>query len=115
MIARHPTLREYDFHRCMQFSRLKAVRGARAALRRLPAGLGQVDAAVCWVSAQRASLGRPAAIGVMSGRLPTLGCASTNLFRWSRPRTVDLLVPAEAEFVLEGTVFCDRATPKALL
>jgi UbiD family decarboxylase len=114
MIARHPVYgQNMDFHRCMQFSETEmAVRVVRG--RHFDAflqDLGQVDVAIC--------LGNPPnvlAAGATSVELGideleianALGLQIDEPVRVVKARTVDLYVPAEAEFVLEGTVYRDR-------
>ncbi len=108
-VAGHPKYgQNVDFHRCMQFS------GREMAVRVVPGrdfdtflqDLGAVDVAIC--------VGNPlqvlvaAAISVEIG-LDELQIANALMpLRVTRARTVDLLIPAEAEFVLEGTVYRDR-------
>ncbi len=110
MIARHPIYgQNADFHRCMQFSKTEmAVRVVRSRhfdtfLQDLKAGgcggVHRRTRPTCW---QR----RPprSSWASTSWRSPT----RSSRCRWCRARTVDMLVPAESEFVLEGTVYLDR-------
>jgi len=107
--ARHPTYgQNLDFHRCMQFSKTEmAVRVVRsrhfdAFLREL----GQVDVAVC--------VGNPPNILAAAATSVELGVDELEIANALEPiqvvkaKTVDVYVPAEAEFVLEGTVYLDR-------
>ncbi len=112
-VARHPRYgQNLDFHRCMQFSKSEmAVRVVRG--RHFDAflqDLKQVDVAIC--------IGNPpnllaaAATSVALG-IDEMGIANAlEPFDVVRAKTVDVLVPAEAEFVLEGTVYLDRTHPE---
>jgi 2,5-furandicarboxylate decarboxylase 1 len=107
-LARHPTHgQNADFHRAMQFSKnqmaIRVVKG-----RHFDTYLERqkiLDVAVC--------VGLPPnilAAAATSVRLGTdeLEIANTlETFSVVRAITVDILVPAEAEFVLEGTVYFD--------
>ncbi|MBP1694003.1 MAG: ubiD [Chloroflexi bacterium] len=107
--ARHPRYgQNLDFHRCMQFSKKEmAVRVVRsrhfdAFLREL----GQVDVAVC--------VGNPPNVLAAAATSVGLGVDELEIANALEPlqvvkaRTVDVYIPAEAEFVLEGTVYLDR-------
>jgi len=109
VIARHPRYgQNVDFHRCMQISRTEmAVRVVRG--RHFDAflqELGEVDVAVC--------VGVPpnvlaaAAISVEIGVNELEIANALELLPVVRAKTVDVYVPAETEFVLEGTVYRDR-------
>ena len=109
VIARHPRYgQNVDFHRCMQISRTEmAVRVVRG--RHFDAflqELGEVDVAVC--------VGTPpnvlaaAAISVEIGVNELEIANALELLPVVRAKTVDLYIPAETEFVLEGTVYRDR-------
>jgi 2,5-furandicarboxylate decarboxylase 1 len=114
VIARHPHYgQNMDFHRCMQFSptemAVRVVRGRHfdAFLQEL----GQVDVAVC--------VGNPpnvlaaAATSVELG-IDELEIANALGMQINEPvqvvpaKTVDIYVPAETEWVIEGTVYRDR-------
>jgi len=108
-VARHPTWgQNLDFHRGMQFSRnemaVRVVQGRH--FDRFLQDLSAVDVAVC--------VGLPpnvlaaAAISVELG-VDELGIANAlEPLQVVRGKTVDVLLPAETEFVLEGTVYADR-------
>jgi UbiD family decarboxylase len=108
-LARHPVHgQNADFHRAMQFSKnemaIRVVKG-----RHFDAFLQDqktLDVAVC--------VGLPpnilaaAATSIAIG-MDEFGIAnSLESFSTIKAKTVDVLVPAEAEFILEGTVFLDR-------
>ena len=108
-IAHHPLDgQNIDFHRCMQFSKTEmAVRVVKG--RHFDAyleELGQVDVAVCVGTAPNVLAA--AATSVEKG-VNELEIANTlERLEVVRAKTVDVFVPAEAEFVLEGTVYRDR-------
>jgi 2,5-furandicarboxylate decarboxylase 1 len=109
MIARHPNYgQNLDFHRCMQFSgkemAVRVVRGRHfdAFLQEL----GQVDVAVC--------VGNPPSVLAAAATSLEMGVDELEVanalepLKVVRARSIDVTVPAECEFVLEGTVFNDR-------
>lgn len=109
MVARHPVHgQNLDFHRLMQFSgsefaaRVVRSRHFDSFLRDLRA----VDVAVC--------VGNPPPVLAAAATSVALGVDELEIanaletMQVVRARTVDLLVPAECEFVLEGTIYLDR-------
>lgn len=109
VIAKHPEHgQNLDFHRCMQFSgtemAMRVVKGRHfdAFLQ----DLGQVDVAVCVGCGPNllAAAATSVEIGVdemeIANALEPLDVV--------KGISVDLLIPAEVEFVLEGTVFAGR-------
>jgi UbiD family decarboxylase len=109
IIARHPLYgQNVDFHRCMQFSgtemAVRVVRGRHfdAFLQEL----GQVDVAIC--------VGNPpnvlaaAAISLDMGVDELEVANALEPLQVVRAKSVDVYVPAECEFVLEGTVYSQR-------
>ena len=109
VIARHPRYgQNLDFHRCMQFSKtemaMRVVRSRHfdAFLREL----GQVDVAVC--------VGNPPNVLAAAATSVEIGVDELEIanalesLQVVQAKTVDLLVPAECEFVLEGTVYSER-------
>jgi anhydromevalonate phosphate decarboxylase len=109
VIARHPRHgQNLDFHRCMQFSptemAIRVVRGRHfdAFLQEL----GQVDVAVC--------VGNSPAVLAAGAISVEIGINELEIANAMEPvplviaKTVDLLVPAESEFILEGTVYRDH-------
>jgi UbiD family decarboxylase len=109
IITKHP---EYgsnlDFHRCMQFSSTEmAVRVVKG--RHFDAflqDLGQVDVAVC--------VGCGPNVLAAAATSVEIGIDEMEIANTLEPldvvkgKTVDLLIPAEVEFVLEGTVYAER-------
>ena len=109
VIARHPRYgQNLDFHRCMQISRnemaMRVVRNRHfdAYLKELD----QVDVAVC--------VGNPPNVLAAAATSVEIGIDELEIANALEPLqvvracSVDLYVPAEAEFVLEGTVYRDR-------
>ena len=109
VIAGHPVYgQNADFHRLMQFSKTEmAMRVVRS--RHFDTFLqesGEVDIAVC--------IGVPPNVLAAAATSVELGVNELEIanalapLQVVRAQTVDLLIPAEAEFVLEGTVYRDR-------
>ncbi len=109
MIAGHPTYgQNMDFHRCMQFSKTEmAVRVVKTRhFDTFLQDLGAVDVAICVGVAPNILVA--AATSVEIG-VDELGIAHTlEPFYVAKAVTSDLLIPAEAEFVIEGTIYRDR-------
>lgn len=108
-VSRHPVHgQNLDFHRCMQFSNtemaVRVVKGRH--FDRYLQELGKVDVAIC--------IGVPLGILAAAATAAPLGVNELEIANALEPTpltqacTVDLFVPAEAEFVLEGTVYRDR-------
>jgi len=109
MIVGHPAYgQNMDFHRCMQFSKTEmAVRVVKTRnFDTFLQDLGAVDVAICIGVAPNILVA--AATSVEIG-VDELGIAHTlEPFPVAKAITSDLLIPAEAEFVIEGTVYRDR-------
>ncbi|MBN1310632.1 MAG: UbiD family decarboxylase [Anaerolineae bacterium] len=108
-LARHPEHgQNADFHRAMQFSKTEmAIRVVKG--RHFDAFLQdckELDVAVC--------VGLPPNILAAGATSVAMGFDELTIANALEPfavvpaKTVDVLVPAEAEFVLEGTVYLDR-------
>ncbi len=109
VIARHPAYgQNVDFHRFMQFSPNEmAMRVVRS--RHFDAFLRdcrQIDAAVCIGSAPNVLAAAATSVELGVNELEIANALEP--LQVVRARTVDVLVPAESEFVLEGTVYLDR-------
>jgi len=108
-ITTHPDHgQNMDFHRCMQISptemSVRVVKGRHfdAYLE----DLGKVEVAICVGNTPNVLVA--GAISVEMG-VDELGIAnSLEPLQLVKAKTVDLLIPAEAEFVLEGIVYKDR-------
>jgi 2,5-furandicarboxylate decarboxylase 1 len=118
-ITRHPRYgQNMDFHRAMQFSKtemaIRVVRGRH--FHQYLEELGSLDVAVC--------VGVPPNILVAAATSVELGVDELEIanalstvhldepLELVHAKTVDLLVPAQAEFILEGTVYHDRLHPE---
>ena len=113
MITRHPTIgQNADFHRLMQFSPTEmAVRVVRSRhFDTFLRDLRQIDVAVC--------IGNPPNVLAAAATSVEMGINELEIANALEPlqvvraRTVDVLVPAESEFVIEGTVYLDRTHPE---
>lgn len=113
MITCHPEYgQNVDFHRLMQFSKTQmAVRVVRN--RHFDTFLQncrQIDVAIC--------IGNPPNILAAAATSVAMGinemeiANALELIRLTPAKTVDLLVPADSEFVIEGTVYLDRKHPE---
>jgi len=108
-VVKHPEYgQNLDYHRCMQFSSremaIRVVKGRH--FHKFLDDLGQVDVAVC--------IGNPPNVLAAGAISVEIGVDELTIANALEPlhlvkaRTVDLMIPAEAEFVLEGTVYRDR-------
>ena len=108
-VACHPRYgQNLDFHRAMQLSKtelaVRVVKGRH--FDTFLNELGQVDVALC--------IGLPPNVLAAAATSVALGVDELEIANALEPlpvvhaKTVDLLVPAEAEFVLEGTVYRDH-------
>lgn len=109
VIANHPMHGlNADFHRMMQFSSTEmAVRVvARRHFDTYLKELGQVDVAVCVGNAPNvlAAAATSVALGINELEI----ASALEPLPVVRAKTVDIMVPAECEFVLEGTVYYQR-------
>ncbi len=108
-VARHPRYgQNLDFHRCMQFSKTQmAVRVVRSRhFDTFLRDLGQVDVAICIGNAPNVLAAAATSIGLGEDELGIANALEP--LQVVRAQTVDVHVPAETEFVLEGTVYFDR-------
>ncbi len=109
VIARHPKHgQNLDFHRCMQISKTEmAVRVVRS--RHFDAFLKEMktlDVAVCVGNAPNVLAAAATSLELGVDELEIANALEP--LKAVRAKTVDVFVPAEAEFVLEGTVYYDR-------
>jgi UbiD family decarboxylase len=109
VITKHPKYgQNADFHRCMQFSptemvvRIVRSRHFDTYLR----DLGQLDVAVCVGTSPNVLAAAATSVEIGINELDIANALEPAPL--VRAKTVDLLVPAEAEFVIEGTVYLDR-------
>jgi len=109
MIAGHPTYgQNLDFHRCMQFSKTEmAVRVVKTRnFDTFLQELGAVDVAICIGVAPNILVAGATSVEIGLNELEIANALEP--FEVVKARTSDLLIPAEAEFVIEGTVYRDR-------
>jgi 4-hydroxy-3-polyprenylbenzoate decarboxylase len=109
VIARHPQYgQNLDFHRCMQFSKMEmAARVVRS--RHFDSFLQEVnelDVAVCIGVAPNVLAAAATSVEIGVDELEIANALEP--LNVVRAKTVNLTVPAQAEFVLEGTVYLDR-------
>ena len=109
VIASHPEHgQNLDFHRCMQVSETEmAVRVVKG--RHFDAflnDLGELDVALCVGCGPNVLAAAATSVGIGVDELHIANALEP--LEVVRAKTVDLLVPADAEFVLEGTVYADR-------
>ncbi|MBN1148355.1 MAG: UbiD family decarboxylase [Anaerolineales bacterium] len=108
-IAKHPQYgQNADFHRCMQFSPSEmAVRVVRS--RHFDAFLQdckQLDVAICVGNAPSVLVAAATSVEIGVDELEIANALEP--LQVVRAKSVDLLVPAEAEFILEGAVYLER-------
>lgn len=109
MIAKHPRYgQNMDFHRLMQFSKNEmAVRVVRSRhFDTFLRDMGKVDVAVCIGNAPNVLAAAATSLEIGVDELEVANALEP--LQVVRARTVDVFVPAESEFVLEGTVYLDR-------
>jgi 2,5-furandicarboxylate decarboxylase 1 len=109
VIARHPIYgQNMDFHRCMQISSqemaIRIVKGRHfdAFLN----DLGQVDVAVCIGNAPNILAAAATSVEIGVDELEIANALEP--LKVVHARFADLYIPAESEFVIEGTVIADR-------
>ena len=114
-ITRHPSFgQNLDFHRAMQFSKtemaVRVVRGRH--FDQYLEELGSLDVAVCIGVPPHVLAAAATSVDIGIDELEIANALSTQCLNEPQnlvhAKTVDLLIPAEAEFVLEGTVYSDR-------
>lgn len=113
VIAHHPVHgQNVDFHRLMQFSPTEmAMRVVRS--RHFDAFLRdckQIDVAVCIGNAPNVLAAAATSVEIGVDELSIANALEP--MKVVRAQTVDVLVPAESEFVLEGTVYLERTHPE---
>lgn len=109
VIAKHPRYgQNVDIHRCMQFSKTEmAVRVVRSRhFDTFLQDLKQVDVAICIGNSPNVLAAAATSVAIGIDELEIANALEP--VKVVRAKTVDVYVPAEAEFVLEGTVYLDR-------
>jgi len=108
-IAHHPQYgQNLDFHRCMQFSEtemaMRVVKGRN--FDSFLQDLGQMDVAICVGVSPNILVAAATSVEIGLNELEIAN--ALNPFKVVNAHTSNLLIPAEAEFVIEGTVYRDR-------
>jgi len=108
-IARHPRYgQNVDFHRCMQISKTElSVRVVSS--RNFDTFLkdrSQVDVAICVGSAPNVLIAAATSVEIGLDELEIANALEP--LQIIKARTIDVFVPAETEFVLEGTIYLNR-------
>ncbi len=115
LITRHPKYgQNLDFHRLMQFSKtemaVRVVRGRH--FHQFLEELGTLDVAVCIGVPPHVLAAAATSVDIGVDELEIANALSNQYLdeplNLVHAKTVDLLVPDETEFVLEGTVYNDR-------
>lgn len=109
VIARHPQYgQNADFHRMMQFSATEmAVRVVRSRhFDTFLRDLAEIDVAVCIGNAPNVLAAAATSVEIGVDELSIANALEP--LQVVRAKTVDVLVPAESEFVLEGTIYLNR-------
>jgi 2,5-furandicarboxylate decarboxylase 1 len=109
VITKHPEYgQNADFHRCMQFSKTEmAVRVVRS--RHFDTFLRDekaLDVAICIGNTPNVLAAAATSVDIGIDELEIANALAP--LKVVKAKTVDLLIPAEAEFVLEGTVYLDK-------
>ena len=109
VITKHPRYgQNADFHRCMQISKTEmAVRVVRSRhFDTFLQDLGKIDVAICVGNAPNVLAAAATSVEIGMDELEIANALEP--LELVRAKTVDVYVPAEAEFVIEGTVYNDR-------
>ena len=109
VVAKHPKYgQNLDFHRCMQFSEnemaMRVVKGRH--FDTFLQELGEVDVAVCVGIAPNVLAAAATSVEIGVDELQIANALES--LQVVKAKTVDLYVPAECEFVLEGRVYAER-------
>ena len=109
VVARHPTYgQNLDFHRCMQISStemaVRVVKGRH--FDTFLSEMGEVDVAVCVGIAPNVLAAAATSVEIGVDELQIANALEP--LQVVKAKTVDLYIPAECEFVLEGTVYLER-------
>jgi len=109
MVSGHPDHgQNLDFHRCMQFSKTEmAVRVVKTRnFDTFLQDLGSVDVAICIGVAPNILVAGATSVEIGVNELEIANALEP--FQVVKAHTSDLRIPAEAEFVIEGTIYRDR-------
>jgi 2,5-furandicarboxylate decarboxylase 1 len=109
VLAKHPIHgQNADFHRCMQFSKTKmAVRVVRNRhFDKFLQDLKQVEVAICIGNAPNVLAAAATSVELGVNELEIANALEP--FQVVKAKTSDILVPAETEFVIEGTIYLEK-------
>jgi 2,5-furandicarboxylate decarboxylase 1 len=109
VIAGHPQYgQNADFHRCMQFSKTEmAVRVVRNRhFDRYLRDLGKIDVAICIGNGPNVLAAAATSVALGLNELEIANALES--LQLVKAKTSDLLIPAETEFVIEGTVHLEK-------
>lgn len=109
VLANHPFHgQNADFHRCMQFSKTgMAVRVVRNRhFDKFLQDMKQVDVAICIGNAPNVLAAAATSVDLGVNELEIANALEP--FNVVKAKTSDILIPAETEFVIEGTVYLDK-------
>ena len=110
VLAKHPIYgQNADFHRCMQFSKTEmAVRVVRNRhFDKFLRDLNQVNVAICIGNAPNILAAAATSVDLGVNELEIANALEP--FQVVKAITSDILVPAETEFVIEGTIYLDKS------
>ncbi len=109
VLAKHPVYgQNADFHRCMQISKTEmSVRVVRNRhFDKFLRDLNQVDVAICIGNAPNVLAAAATSVDLGINELEIANALEP--FQVIQAITSDILIPAETEFVIEGTIFLDK-------
>lgn len=109
MIARHPKFgQNMDFHRCMQISKTEmSVRVVKSRhFDTFLQEIGAVDVAICIGVAPSILVAAATSVAIGQDELEIANALEP--LRVVKAHTSNLMIPAESEFVIEGTIYRDR-------
>jgi UbiD family decarboxylase len=109
VLAKHPVYgQNADFHRCMQFSKTEmAVRVVKNRhFDKFLQDLKQVEVAICIGNAPNVLAAAATSVDLGLNELEIANALEP--FQVVKAITSDLLIPAETEFVIEGTIYLDK-------
>ena len=113
VLAHHPVHgQNADFHRCMQFSKtemaVRVVKGRH--FDQFLQDLKQVDVAICIGNAPNVLAAAATSVDLGVNELEIANALEP--LQVVKAVTSDILVPAETEFVIEGTIYLDKTHPE---
>jgi len=113
VLAKHPVHgQNADFHRCMQFSKTEmAVRVVRNRhFDKFLQDLRQVDVAICIGNAPNILAAAATSVNLGVNELEIANALEP--LQIVKAITSDILIPAETEYIVEGTIYLDKTHPE---